>query len=890
MVLFRRFLNLFRRSALQREIEDELQSHIELQIEANLAEGMSPEEARRSAYLRFGNRASTSERVASVDTGLAAESFIRNLRYALRQLRRSPAFAITAVLALALGIGPNVAIFSIVWATFFAPMPYPDADQMVVVWNHYKGERNPSNSEDYARYLAQSTSFQRLDFLSWLPLHLTNPDHTEDEVTGNALTPGFYTYNTRLHFSLGRDFLPEEGLPGKNHVVILTHRLWAERYRSDPNVIGKSILVEDHPYTIVGVLQPVPTDRNGTHFIVPVTYHPGVHSQDFGNVFGRLKPGVTLQQAQAELSVIDRTISRHAEAANDAANWSISVEQLKNDWLDKKVLRNIWMLLAAVGLVLLIACANVANLLLARGVSRKQELAVRSALGATRGQIFTQLLTESITLAVLGGALGVGLGWAIMKVAMSMFPDLVNQSTETVVEMNVPVLCFAIALSIVAGILFGCAPGWRAGRVDVNETLKLGSRSLPVRERVPIQSVLVAAEIALAMVLLAGAGMAIHSFWKLTHIDLGFSSERLITGRLRPHLNLRPSANGQVQYPSPESIVTQQQQVLERVRAVPGVLDASLTTTLPLTENSNFPFTIAGQAYDKVHPTTADFVAASPGYFNTLEIRMVRGRAISETDNLNSPLVVLVNETFVRRFLPNVDPLLQRLVMPRLGLVPNGAQSASEFQVVGIYHDALHGDRLVDDPGPQVLVSLTQAGWPFVSFAIRTAVDPAAVSSGIRRAISEAAPGTSIENLQIMQRMIEGKLSTDRFGMVLFGSFAAIALVLAALGIYGVMAFVVEQRTHEIGIRMALGARRGDVVALILKRGIRIALAGVSVGLVGALALERLMHSTLYGMQSVDLTSLSAVGAILLTVAIFACWIPARRSSGIDPMRALRSE
>jgi putative ABC transport system permease protein len=890
MVLFRRFLNLFRRSALQLEIEDELQSHIELQIEANLGEGMSQEEARRQAYLRFGNRAGTRERVVTVETGLGVESSIRNLRHTFRQLRRSPAFAITAVLAIALGIGPNVAIFSIVWATFFAPMPYPDADQMVVVWTHYKGERSASSSGDYAQYLAQSTSFQRLDFLSWPPLHLTNADHSEDEVTGNAMTPGFYTYNTRLHFPLGRDFLPDEGLPGNNHVVILNHRLWAERYHSDPDIIGKSILVEDHPYTIVGVLQPSPNDRNGAHFIVPVVYHPGVQSSDFGSVFGRLKPGVTLQQAQAELSVIDRTIDRHAGTANDAANWSISVEQLKNDWLDKKVRRNIWMLLAAVGLVLLIACVNVTNLLLARGVSRKQELAVRSALGATRHQIFTQLLTESITLAVLGGALGIGLGWAIMKVAMSMFPDLVNQSAETVVEMNLPVLCFAVALSLVAGVLFGCAPGWRAGRVDVNETLKLGSRSLPVRERVPIQSVLVAAEIALAMVLLAGAGMAMHSFWKLTHIDLGFTSERLITGRLKPHLNLSPSANGKIQYPTPESIVTQQQQVIERVRAIPGVLDASLTTTLPLTEISSFPFRIAGQGYDKAHPTTADFVAATPGYFNTLGIRMVRGRTIRETDNLNSPLVVLVNETFVQRFFPSVDPLSQRLEMSRLGLIIDGAHGSGEFHVIGVYHDTLHGERLINDPGPQMLLSLNQSALPFVSIAVRTAVDPSAVIPGIRRAISDAATGTSIENLQIMQRMIDGKLSTDRFGMVLFGCFAAIALILASVGIYGVMAFVVEQRTHEIGLRMALGARRGDVVAMILKRGIRLAIAGVMVGLVGAYGLGRLMHSTLYGMQSVDLTSLSAVGAILVAVAVLACWIPARRSSGIDPMRALRSE
>ncbi|MGA9587671.1 MAG: ABC transporter permease, partial [Terracidiphilus sp.] len=644
MAVFRRFANLFRRSSVDQEIEDELQAHIAMRVEANIAAGMLPTEARRQALLQFGNPSTTKERVTAADANLTLGGFWRNVRFALRQLRRSPRFALTAILALALGIGPNVAIFSIIWATFLAPSPFPHANQLVVVWNHYKGDRIPTRGEDYAQYAAESRSFESLSFQSWIVVHLTNSDHTADMSGGLGVSPGLQTRTVGEPMALGRDFLPDEGGPGKDHVVILSHWLWQHRYNSDPNIVGKPILVEDQPYTVVGVTPAGPNDQGGgVEFNVPVRLTPGVHSPHFGIMIGRLKPGVTLAQAQAELSVINsrlfaNVLVKERGQANGSNAISITVEHFRNDWLDVKTQRNLWLLLEAVSLVLLIACANIANLLLARGASRSQELAVRSALGATRRQIFAQLLTESLTLAVFGGALGITMGWGIMRLSIAIFPDLALQSSDTLVEMNLPVLCFSIAIAFIAGIVSGCAPSWRATRLNLSETLKQGSRSVGGRGRTPLQSALVTSEIALALILLAGAGMALHSFWNLSHIDVGFTPDHLMTALLRPRDN--SARGGKQTFPPPEQIVVQQHQLLDRIRAIPGVADAAFATTLPLHGTGIFPFTVAGQPDDPDHAPVADFEAVSPSYFNTLGIRLVRGRFLRDTDTYGSPPVV----------------------------------------------------------------------------------------------------------------------------------------------------------------------------------------------------------------------------------------------------------
>jgi putative ABC transport system permease protein len=888
MALMRRIVNLFRRGRMDSEIEAELNSHVEMRIEENVAAGMSADEARRNALVRFGNHVVMKERVTAADASLGLDSLWRNVGFALRQLRRSPGFALTAILTLALGIGPTVAIFSIIWATFLAPLPYPQADRMVVAWTHYKGERYPTRADDFAEYAAQSHSFQRLDFLSWEAYHLTNQDHTPDQISGSAISPGFYTQNCEVQIALGRDFLPSEGLPGANHVVMLTNRLWSERYHSDPNILGKTLLVNDEPYTVVGVLQPIATDRSGTHFLVPVSHPAGAHSDDFGNVFGRLKPGATLAEAQAELAVIDRRIASTRDGGKNAELWSVSVEQFKNDWLDRKLERNLWLLLASVGLVLLIACANVANLLLARGGSRKQEFAVRAALGATRKQIFVQLLTESLALALAGGAIGVAMGWSIMKLSMSILP-LEKMSAEAEVGLNMPVLLFAIAATVVAGVLFGCAPGMQASKLNLSDTLKQGARAVGGGGRTPTQSVLVVVEVALALVLLSGAGMALHSFWNLRHIDLGFTVDRVVVAGLRPRIQAR---RGQRQpLPPSEQTVVEQHQLLSKIRTVPGAADAALATGLPLHGYGAFPFAIAGQPVDKDPPPAADLQFVSPSYFGTFGIRLMRGRFLNESDIAGAPLAIVVNETFVRRYLHDTDPMTQHLVLPRLVPGMNKNPQFDTYQVVGVFHDVLDNTHLTGTVEPEMFASQWQAAWPFTWVAVRTvAPDPTIVTRGLQAAVAAVEPTSAIDHVEVMRETVDEQGSGDRFEMALLGGFAALALLLAAVGVFGVIAFSVAQRTHEIGIRMALGARRHEVVMLVASGGIRLAFFGVVIGLAGAYGLGRLMQSTLYGVGAVDIGSLTAVSALLLVVAALACWLPARRSAAIDPMQALRNE
>jgi putative ABC transport system permease protein len=811
----------------------------------------------------------------------------RDVCFGLRMLARNKGFTTIAILALALGIGPNVAIFSIIWATFLAPLPYPHGDRLVVVWNHHKGERNGTRADDYAEYAAQSQSFQRLDFDSWTNLRLTNRDHFEEDVYGRAMTPGFLTRNLGLTMALGRDFLPGEGIPGNDHLVVVTHRLWESYLHADAAILGKQIRINDEPYTVIGVLKPGAADRNeASQFIVPLVLSPGLHNDQYGTAIGRLKPGVTLAQAQAELSVIDHRLPFRRNGGADPKSWSISVEHLKNDWLDRKLERNLWLLLAAVGLILLIACANVANLLLARGAARQQELALRAALGATRRQVFAQLLTESLTLSLLGGAIGIAAGVAIMKLSMAILP-LAKQTAEAVVELNFPVLCFAVVVTLVGGILFGCAPAWHATRLNLSETLKQGSRSISGRSRTRTQGILVAAEFALALTLLAGAGMALHSFWNLSRIDLGISPDHVLTADLQQ----RSSGAGQRRAATPpEQIVAGHRLLVDRLRSVPGVENAALATGMPLGGYDTFPFAIQGQPVDKTHLPVADLQAVSPGFFSTFGIHLARGRFLNDLDTMTGSLSIVVNQSFVRRYLANADPLTQRLVLAFPVPGQNHPGPPVHYQIVGVYHDVLNSDHLTGKPRPAMYISLWQAPWPDVGLAVRTAADPGAVTGGIRAAVAAAAPDLSVHDVQSMSQIVEDQLTGDRFGMVLFGGFAAIALLLAALGIYGVMSFVVAQRTHEVGLRMALGAQKSQVVTLMVRHGIKLALPGVAIGLAGVYLLGRLMRSTLYGVGSVDYFSAAAVAALLLAVAVVACWLPARRSAQVDPIVALRQE
>lgn len=809
-------------------------------------------------------------------------SILHNLRHAFRQWVRNPGFTAIAALTVALGIGPNVAIFSAIWGIFLAPLPYRDADKLVVVWTKVNGERNPSPADDYLQYLAQSKSFQELAFLAWRPATFNSDDPSEEPVPGNPVTAGYITKYLGYSLAMGRDFLPEETRPGHDQVVVLGHRFWVERFHSDPHILGKQISIDGTPHTVVGVQRPGGSDRQGARFQVPLVLNPAGHNSQYGNIFGRLKPGVSIAQAQAELEVVNQWLAATRPAA--PMHWSVGVEQMRNDWLDKKVARTLWLLLAAVGFVLLIACANLANLLLGRGTARQREIAVRSAIGASRWQVFAQLLVESLALSILGCAMGIGFAWVLIKLVIAIQPGFLEQVTEANIELNVPVLLFALGIAMLSGILSGCAPAWRASRLNLNETLNQGSQSVIGGRRGHTQAILVITEFALAITLLSGAGMAMHSFWKLATIDLGFLPDHVLETNLRV---ADPKDH------NPEQMATAARQALDQLRSIPGVQEATLTTGLPLSGAGMFPFNIAGHATGEKDRPVADLESVTPSFFPTFGIQLLTGRLLDENDTTASTPVVVVNEAFVRHFLAGTNPLTQRLLIMKLTPDPKnpGALIGGppvERQIVGVFRDVRNQGQLTDEVAPEMCISYWQAPWPYVAVAVRTALDPALMTQSLRGAIVSS--GRTPSSIDILKQRVQDQRKGERFGTVLFGAFASLALLLAAVGIYGVMAFAVAQRGHEMGLRMALGAQQQEVLHLILGDGLRLGLYGAAVGLVGVYVLGRLMRGTLYGVHTVDVLSLGTVVVVLFAAAFFACYIPARRAAKVDPMVALRYE
>jgi putative ABC transport system permease protein len=805
-------------------------------------------------------------------------SILKNLRYALRQLRKSPVFTLTAILTLALGIGANTAIFTVVYATLLAPMPYPEPDQLVMVWSKIQGSRNVIAAADFEDWKRESTVFQDLNAWSGGSFNLATKDQPE-YVEGSRTTPGMNRMEG-VKFLYGRDFLPEEGVAGKDHVVVLMNRLW-KRLGADPNIVGKRINLDGTAYTVVGVLAPGVTDRLSVQLAVPLVFTPDQVNHDFHwlLVMGRLKPGVTIKQAQANMDAVTANIAKDFPKSNKG--WGAFVEPLKNDFMPKERIQTLWLLLGAVGFVLLIACVNVANLLLAKGTARQREIAIRSALGATRSTIFAQFLTENLLLALIGGLLGVAVGDAALHGLVAAMPRDTLPS-EANLSLNLPILLFTFAASTLAGLLFGCAPAWYATRVDPNDALKEGGRSGTGAGRHRLRRLLVVGEFALALALLTGAGLAIHSFWNLTRINLGVNTTHIQTFFL-PVPDARPK--------DPAQIAAYYQQMLASIKAVPGVLDASVSVGLPL-EGPGFgmPFTIAGQP-DYADPSQrpgAAFGMVTPDYFKTFGIQVERGRSFTDADNSGSVRVAMVNEKFVQKFLEGKNPLQQRIMVEELipGVTKLGP--AVSWQIVGVFHNVRAGD--FRDDFPEIEIPFWQIPWPAANIGVRTSGDPDAMMRSIAAAVHSVDPQIALAEPRTMDDLKSLMLAGDRFTMSLYAAFALVALLLAVVGIYGVMAFTVAQREHEIGLRMALGASRGNVVSLVLKDALLLALVGLGIGLTGAYFVGRAMQSTLYGVGSLDFTAIGAVAVVLLAASLLASWLPALRASAVEPMKALRNE
>ena len=803
----------------------------------------------------------------------------QNARYSIRLLRKNPGFTLIAAITLALGIGANTAIFSVIYAVLLAPMPYPAPDQLVIVWSKIQGNNNVVAAGDFLDWKQQNKAFQDINAWTGGTFNLATPEQPE-QIDGQRTTPGFYKM-MGVSFVLGRDFLSEEGEPGKDHVVILTYRLW-RRLGGNREIIGQQIRVNSEPYTVVGVMAPGATDRLQTQLIAPLAFNPDQINHDFHwlLVMGRMKPGVTLSQAQADMEVVTNRLAQDHPKSNKG--WGISVEELHNDFFPKEAKRTLWLLMGGVGFVLLIACGNVANLVLAKGTTRLKEIAVRTSLGASRWQVFSQFLTESLVLAVLGGTLGIGLGWAIIRIMMVKMPPYTLPS-EANVALNIPVLLFTLLSTTIAGILFGCAPAWHASRVDPNETLKEGGRSGTSAGRHRLRRSLVVGEFALALTLLAGAGLAIHSFWNLARVDPGFRTDHILTFSLPvPEKRLT----------QPEQMVGYYTQLVEKIEALPGVIRAEAATGMPL-QGTNFgmPFTIVGNPplADPSSRPGAGFQMVTPGFFQTFAIQMAKGRALADQDTASSVRVAVVNQTFVDRYFKGVDPLTQRILVEQLipGVTKLGPPQ--EWQIVGVFRN-IHNGGIRSDGFPEIDVPFAQSPWPQAQMAVRTTSDPADMAKSIAGAVHAIDSELALASVKTMDQIVRESLIGDRFTTGLYVSFASVALVLAAVGIYGVMAFAVAQRTHEIGLRMALGASQDHVLGLILKEGIILAAIGLGLGLVGACFVGRAMRGLLYGVGTIDVAAFGAVAGTLFVAALLACYVPANRAARVDPMVALRYE
>ena len=872
--------NVVHRGKVERELAEELASYTALLTEEKIRSGISPEAARRAALIEAGGVEQIKEQVRDERSGVLLDTVFQDIRYGARTLARSPAFTAAAVLALALGIGANAAIFSVVDAVLLRPLPYESPERLTVILHHGDGPVSPAN---FADWRAEAQAFESMGAAEYWTPNVTSIDKPE-KLWALHVTPNIFPIMGVAPL-LGRTFLAEEGERGEEHEVVLGYSLWQRRFGGDPRTIGQTLMLDGEQYTIVGVMPRgfkfAPFWATRAELWAPLVLNA---TSDRGRnslrVFARLAPGVTLRQAQAELA----TVTARLERVYPGTNQDITVQSLKNKVVGD-VRPALLVELGAVSFVLLIACANVAHMLLARAAARRQELALRTALGASRARVIRQLLTESLLLALLGGTIGLLLALGGIRALVALSPASIPQVAT--VGLDARVLAFLLIVSLATGVGFGLAPALRASASDLNDALKQGARgSTEGMRRNRFRSLLMASEFALALMLLVGAGLMIRSVVALQAIDPGFNPHNLLT-MVIPVAGSREAA--------PEQRATFYQQLLHRMRALPGVASASAINHLPLGgEIWGRSFRVEG--HPLAHPTdapNATYRVVFPGYFQTMDIPVLRGRDVTESDDLDAPAVVVVNEFLADRYWPGEDPIGKRISLddPRedptswltvVGVVKNAAQqewAAPEREE--IYLPFLQNRSYLEDSGAYVA---------YQTLVIRTSGDAAALAPSVRNAVWSLDKSLPVSELQTMDEVVAQSTAQPRFNLLLLGTFAIVALVLAAVGIYGVMSYSVSRRTHEIGLRMALGARPGNVIWLVVSQAMMLALAGAGAGLVGALALGRFMSSFLYGVLPSDPLTFLAMSVILSAVALLASYIPARRATRIDPLLALRHE
>lgn len=811
------------------------------------------------------------------------ETLLQDLAYSIRMFLKRPGFTSVVVLTLALGIGATTAIFCVINAVLLRPLPFKEPERLVMVWdtNVQKGVSQdqvaPGNFmdlRDKSQVFEEAATFTATNYT------LMGMGETE-RISGSQIETNLLSL-LGISPMMGRAFSADDGQPGRDQVVLLAHGLWQRRFGSDQGIVGKSLTLDNQPFEVIGVmppgfdfpkwLEPVGTKNlPNSEMWTPLLLGSELQNQRGARILSaiaRLKPGVTPVQAQAALEPIARELERQYQ---ENQGYGVSVIPL-SDQVVGRVKTALLIFFGAISFVLLIACTNVANLLLARSAGRQKEMAIRTALGCTRRRLIRQLLTESVVLAVAGGMAGLlvaywGIGFLIVS-----FPDIVPRSTEVVIDAQV--FGFAFLLSVLTGLLFGLIPALQTSKADLNETLKEGRRStFEGRSRNRTRNLLVVSEVALALVLLIGSGLLLRSFVRLMSVQLGFNPENVVAMRVA----LPPS-----KYAQPHLRLAFFKQLSDRIQTLPGIQSVATTTNLPLGgTNMSFRFMIEGRLAPSTEILLGQYHAVSPNYFHTMEIPLLQGRDFTEQDTAEAQPVVIINETLAKRFFPGEDPIGKQLRITYGKPAPR--------HIIGVIKDVKH-KGLESDSQEELYVPYFQNPWAFMTVVARTNADLNNIAGPLKNEVWNIDRNQPIDSIKTVEQLIADSVSRPRFYARLFGLFAALAMILAAVGIYSVISYSVTQRTHEIGVRMALGAQQGDVLRLVVKQGLTLALVGVVIGLAASFVLTRLMSNLLFGVSVTDPITFLVVSVLFVSIALMASYIPARRAARVDPLVALRYE
>jgi len=813
-------------------------------------------------------------------------TLLQHLRVNLRAIRKNPGFAVVAVLVLALGIGANSAIFSVVNAALLRPLPFPDPGKLMQVWHvpppkSFPGMTTfPVSAANYLDWQKQNHVFDKMTIYSFASFNLTGKGQPE-MVQAAAVSADFFSV-LGLQPKLGREFLPEEDQPGRGHVVVLSYAFWQSHFGGDPAITGKEIALDGQSYTVLGVMPAKFRFPSTAQIWAPLAWtdkERAVRGEHHYGVIARLKPGVEQKQAQAEMETISHGLEQQYPA--DDKGWGAAVVPLREQMVGD-LRPALLVLLGAVAFVLLIACSNVANLVLAKTLARRKEVAIRTALGASRGRIVAQILSETVLLSMAGGLLGLVVAHFGMLLILRFLGDRMPRSIE--VGLDGWVLGFTFAISLLTGIVAGLLPALRLTKTDINDALKEGlGRTDADASGGRTRSILVVSEIAFSLILLAGAGLMVRSLWSLSSVSPGVDPHHVLTMTV---------SIPETKFPTPAGEVNFFDQVLQRVRALPGVESAGTIDDLPLSGNgSNQPIAIEGRPVVPMAEQPEVAVrAVSPGYSRAMRIPLLRGRDINDADIADRPAAIVISESLAKRFWPNEDPIGKHLTMT---FFPDRTR-----EIVGVVGDVKQDGLQVMEPVATLYLPLAQVanpaygGWRSfpLTLVIRTAAKPEDMVASVSSAVHQVDPEIPLVDVMTMDDFVAESLSPQRLNMLLLVAFAALALLLASIGIYSVLSYSVRRRVREIGVRMALGAQTGDVLRMVLGQGARLVLIGIAIGLGAAFGLTRLMASQLFGVSAGDPLTFAGVAALLALIALAACYIPARRATRVDPMVALRYE